>query len=212
MPRTGSHLSGFVCIPPPPPPPGGAPPVSPTAHPQCIGCSVDFFSRAAAPTHHFLQALEKHDFPVPRAVDQNRHAVLMSMVDAYPFTQVRSEPEAEGGLPWNLLSTHSMPCLLCDYWSGSWMMSANYGPPRFSPHHALSSLCPSHTHRIAGLGEGAWEPNDDILHDYGASDPVGTDGTHPLRLQRIQSNGMSSPQGACACLCQAQCFYDSCAL
>jgi hypothetical protein len=36
-----------------------------------------------------MKALGEHGFPVPRAVDQNRHAVLMSMVDAQPLVQVR---------------------------------------------------------------------------------------------------------------------------
>eukprot|EP00192_Tetraselmis_astigmatica_P004202 CAMPEP_0117660320 /NCGR_PEP_ID=MMETSP0804-20121206/6906_1 /TAXON_ID=1074897 /ORGANISM="Tetraselmis astigmatica, Strain CCMP880" /LENGTH=495 /DNA_ID=CAMNT_0005467043 /DNA_START=156 /DNA_END=1643 /DNA_ORIENTATION=+ len=49
-----------------------------------------YLSRLAAIKEFaFMEALQKHDFPVPRAVDQNRHAVLMSMVDAYPFTQVK---------------------------------------------------------------------------------------------------------------------------
>mmetsp|Transcript_39235 Transcript_39235/g.100242 ORF Transcript_39235/g.100242 Transcript_39235/m.100242 type:complete len:466 (-) Transcript_39235:150-1547(-) len=49
-----------------------------------------YLSRLAAIKEFaFMEALEKHDFPVPKAVDQNRHAVLMGMVDAYPFTQVR---------------------------------------------------------------------------------------------------------------------------
>lgn len=36
-----------------------------------------------------MRALGANGFPVPRAVDVNRHAVLMEMVDAYPLTQVR---------------------------------------------------------------------------------------------------------------------------
>lgn len=37
-----------------------------------------------------MKALGQHDFPVPRAIDNNRHAVLMSMVDAYPLVQASS--------------------------------------------------------------------------------------------------------------------------
>lgn len=35
-----------------------------------------------------MAALGQRGLPVPRAVDHNRHAVLMSLVDAYPLTQV----------------------------------------------------------------------------------------------------------------------------
>ncbi len=34
-----------------------------------------------------MAALEQRGMPVPRALDHNRHAVLMSLVDAYPLTQ-----------------------------------------------------------------------------------------------------------------------------
>ena len=37
----------------------------------------------------FMRALGEHGFPVPRAVELNRHAVLMSLVAATPLTQVR---------------------------------------------------------------------------------------------------------------------------
>jgi len=37
-----------------------------------------------------MKALGDHGFPVPRAVDHNRHAVLMSMLDAAPLVQVRA--------------------------------------------------------------------------------------------------------------------------
>lgn len=36
-----------------------------------------------------MRALGANGFPVPKAVDVNRHAVLMEMVDAFPLTQVR---------------------------------------------------------------------------------------------------------------------------
>lgn len=32
-----------------------------------------------------FQALEKHEFPVPKAVDCNRHCVIMSLVSGYPL-------------------------------------------------------------------------------------------------------------------------------
>jgi len=31
------------------------------------------------------QALEEHDFPVPKAIDCNRHCVIMSLVQGYPM-------------------------------------------------------------------------------------------------------------------------------
>lgn len=36
-----------------------------------------------------MRALGANGFPVPKAVDVNRHAVLMEMIDAFPLTQVR---------------------------------------------------------------------------------------------------------------------------
>jgi RIO kinase 2 len=36
----------------------------------------------------YVQALGDHGFPVPTAIDNNRHAVLMELVDAQPLVQV----------------------------------------------------------------------------------------------------------------------------
>ncbi len=36
-----------------------------------------------------MKALGEHGFPVPVAIDSNRHAVLMTMMDAWPLVQVR---------------------------------------------------------------------------------------------------------------------------
>lgn len=36
----------------------------------------------------FMRALGARGLPVPEAIDQNRHAVLMSLVDAFPLVQV----------------------------------------------------------------------------------------------------------------------------
>jgi RIO kinase 2 len=36
-----------------------------------------------------VQALGEHGFPVPRAVDWNRHCVLMTLVEGYPLVQVK---------------------------------------------------------------------------------------------------------------------------
>ncbi|KAK9840755.1 hypothetical protein WJX81_002413 [Elliptochloris bilobata] len=49
-----------------------------------------YLSRLAALKEYaFMAALGAHGFPVPRAVEHNRHAVLMSMVDATLLVQVR---------------------------------------------------------------------------------------------------------------------------
>ena len=47
-----------------------------------------YLSRLAALKEHaFMKALGDHGFPVPVAVDVNRHAVLMSLIDGAPLTQ-----------------------------------------------------------------------------------------------------------------------------
>eukprot|EP00271_Cylindrocystis_brebissonii_P018246 TRINITY_DN5088_c1_g1_i1.p1 TRINITY_DN5088_c1_g1~~TRINITY_DN5088_c1_g1_i1.p1 ORF type:complete len:701 (-),score=201.61 TRINITY_DN5088_c1_g1_i1:83-2185(-) len=49
-----------------------------------------YLSRLAALKEYaFMKALGEHDFPVPEAIDCNRHAVLMSLLCAYPLTQVK---------------------------------------------------------------------------------------------------------------------------
>eukprot|EP00232_Nephroselmis_pyriformis_P029531 CAMPEP_0182855178 /NCGR_PEP_ID=MMETSP0034_2-20130328/1693_1 /TAXON_ID=156128 /ORGANISM="Nephroselmis pyriformis, Strain CCMP717" /LENGTH=348 /DNA_ID=CAMNT_0024986109 /DNA_START=109 /DNA_END=1151 /DNA_ORIENTATION=+ len=37
----------------------------------------------------FMKALGENGFPVPRAIETNRHCVLMSMCDGFPMTQIR---------------------------------------------------------------------------------------------------------------------------
>ena len=54
-------------------------------------CSWLWLSRlAAAKEYAFMEALGSAGFPVPRAIDHNRHAVLMSLVNAVPLVQVRA--------------------------------------------------------------------------------------------------------------------------
>ena len=36
-----------------------------------------------------MKALGEHGFPVPVAIDSNRHAVLMTLVEACPMVQVK---------------------------------------------------------------------------------------------------------------------------
>ncbi|MCO5568119.1 hypothetical protein L7F22_021815 [Adiantum nelumboides] len=49
-----------------------------------------YLSRLAALKEYaFMKALGDHGFPVPKAVDWNRHCVLMSLVPGYPLVQVK---------------------------------------------------------------------------------------------------------------------------
>ncbi|XP_057491599.1 serine/threonine-protein kinase rio2 [Actinidia eriantha] len=49
-----------------------------------------YLSRLAALKEFaFMKALEEHGFPVPNAVDCNRHCVVMSLVQGYPLVQVK---------------------------------------------------------------------------------------------------------------------------
>ncbi|KAJ7961846.1 Serine/threonine protein kinase [Quillaja saponaria] len=49
-----------------------------------------YLSRLAAlKEFSFMKALEEHGFPVPNAVDCNRHCVIMSLVQGYPLVQVK---------------------------------------------------------------------------------------------------------------------------
>ncbi|KAJ1963168.1 Serine/threonine-protein kinase rio2 [Dispira parvispora] len=47
----------------------------------------------------FMKVLKEHQFPVPTPVDQNRHCVVMELVDAFPLRQIR-----EVGKPGRLYS------------------------------------------------------------------------------------------------------------
>uniref|UniRef100_A0A2P2LQY5 non-specific serine/threonine protein kinase n=1 Tax=Rhizophora mucronata TaxID=61149 RepID=A0A2P2LQY5_RHIMU len=49
-----------------------------------------YLSRLAALKEFaFMKALDEHGFPVPKAVDCNRHCVIMSLVQGYPLVQVK---------------------------------------------------------------------------------------------------------------------------
>ncbi|CAM6050463.1 unnamed protein product [Sphagnum compactum] len=49
-----------------------------------------YLSRLAALKEYaFMKALGEHGFPVPRAVNWNRHCVLMTLVEGYPLVQVK---------------------------------------------------------------------------------------------------------------------------
>lgn len=49
-----------------------------------------YLSRLAAlKEFSFMKALGEHGFPVPKAVDCNRHCVIMSLVEGYPLVQVK---------------------------------------------------------------------------------------------------------------------------
>lgn len=49
-----------------------------------------YLSRLAALKEFaFMKALEEHGFPVPNAIDSNRHCVVMSLIQGYPLVQVK---------------------------------------------------------------------------------------------------------------------------
>ncbi|XP_042043536.1 serine/threonine-protein kinase rio2-like [Salvia splendens] len=55
-----------------------------------------YLSRLAAIKEFaFMKALEEHGFPVPNAVDCNRHCVIMSLVQGYPLVQVKELPNPD---------------------------------------------------------------------------------------------------------------------
>ena len=57
-------------------------------------CSWLYLSRLAALKEYaFMKALGERGFPVPSAVDQSRHAVLMSMAPGVPLAQVICRPD-----------------------------------------------------------------------------------------------------------------------
>ena len=56
-----------------------------------------YLSRLSALKEYaFMKALGQAGLPVPRAIDHNRHAVLMSMIDATPLFQARPQSLAPG--------------------------------------------------------------------------------------------------------------------
>eukprot|EP00124_Ichthyophonus_hoferi_P005025 Ihof_evm2s644 gene=Ihof_evmTU2s644 len=49
-----------------------------------------YLSRLAAQKEYaFMQVLYNNGFPVPRPVDQNRHAIVMELIPGYPLYQIR---------------------------------------------------------------------------------------------------------------------------
>lgn len=58
------------------------------------GGSWMYMSRLAAVKEHaFMRALWENGFPVPEPVAQNRHTVVMTLVDGFPLRQVSSVPD-----------------------------------------------------------------------------------------------------------------------
>jgi RIO kinase 2 len=48
-----------------------------------------YMSRLAAMKEYaFMKVLHENDFPVPQPIDQNRHCVVMELIDAYPLCQI----------------------------------------------------------------------------------------------------------------------------
>ena len=52
---------------------------------------------AAMKEYAFLKVLHENGYPVPRPIDQNRHCIVMGLVDAYPLYQIQ-ELEDPGAL------------------------------------------------------------------------------------------------------------------
>jgi RIO kinase 2 len=64
-----------------------------------------YMSRLAAlKEFEFMKALRRDGFPVPDPIGQNRHTVVMSLVDAFPMRQISNVGEAASDLYAELLS------------------------------------------------------------------------------------------------------------
>ncbi|KAF2121130.1 RIO1 family-domain-containing protein [Lophiotrema nucula] len=64
-----------------------------------------YMSRLAAlKEFEFMKALRREGFPVPEPVGQNRHTVVMSLVDAFPMRQISAVGDAASTLYAELLS------------------------------------------------------------------------------------------------------------
>ncbi|KAF8073207.1 rio2 [Scenedesmus sp. PABB004] len=78
-----------------------------------------YLSRLAALKEYaFMKALGDHGFPVPVAIDNNRHAVLMELVDGQPLVQVRelAHPAAVYAAAMELISRLAASGLIhCDF-------------------------------------------------------------------------------------------------
>ncbi|KAK2792730.1 hypothetical protein FQN52_002792 [Onygenales sp. PD_12] len=56
-----------------------------------------YMSRLAAMKEFaFMKALKEHGFPVPEPVAQNRHTIVMSLIEAFPLRQISQVPEPAG--------------------------------------------------------------------------------------------------------------------
>ncbi|KAI9883132.1 MAG: hypothetical protein M1823_005097 [Watsoniomyces obsoletus] len=56
-----------------------------------------YLSRLAASKEFiFMKALKENGFPVPQPIAQNRHTVLMELIDAFPLRQISSVPDPAG--------------------------------------------------------------------------------------------------------------------
>ncbi|PGH36994.1 Atypical/RIO/RIO2 protein kinase [[Emmonsia] crescens] len=56
-----------------------------------------YMSRLAAMKEFaFMKALREHGFPVPEPIAQNRHTIVMSLIDAFPLRQISSVPDPAG--------------------------------------------------------------------------------------------------------------------
>lgn len=78
-----------------------------------------YLSRLAALKEYaFMKALGERGLPVPQAIDHNRHAVLMTLLDAHPLVQVRQLSNPRGvyeQLMDMLARLASLGLVHCDY-------------------------------------------------------------------------------------------------
>lgn len=55
-----------------------------------------YMSRLAAMKEYaFMKALRQNGFPVPEPISQNRHTIVMSLIDAFPLRQISEVPEPD---------------------------------------------------------------------------------------------------------------------
>lgn len=59
-----------------------------------VSASWMYMSRLAAVKEFaFMKVLHEHDFPVPLPIAQNRHTIVMSLIDAFPLRQISYVPD-----------------------------------------------------------------------------------------------------------------------
>ncbi|KAI9789818.1 MAG: hypothetical protein M1816_005735 [Peltula sp. TS41687] len=65
-------------------------------HHRAAGSWMYMSRLAALKEHAFMTALWENGFPVPKPLAQNRHTVVMELIDAFPLRQVSEVPDPAG--------------------------------------------------------------------------------------------------------------------